>query len=137
MPIADTHSHLYWEDYKHDLPQVLQDAQKNNIGLIINVGVDLKTSQLAAGKNSQDIKIFSSVGLHPHEAINFPTDESIHPIIGELENIYNSTEGVVGIGECGLDYHFSPNPGLVPSALPLEKIKKMQKGLYKAQISFS
>ena len=40
----DTHSHIYYDEYKHDLPDIISKAEEANIGRIICVGTDIETS---------------------------------------------------------------------------------------------
>lgn len=100
MPIADTHAHLYWDSYRTNLDQVLQRAQSKEVKLIINIGVDLKTSQQALDQTGNKIDIYSTIGIHPHEGSILINDESIHENMEELEKFYNSSpQKIVGIGE--------------------------------------
>lgn len=48
--------------------------------------------------------VFSSAGVHPHDADGF--DQSAHPAeIAELV-----ADGAMSIGECGLDFHYDNSP---------------------------
>lgn len=135
MPVADTHAHLYWKDYQEVLDQVITAAYSQGIRLIINIGVDLKTSQQSLNQVTGKIDIYSTIGIHPHEGSILLTDESIHQNIGELEKLYQSaSQKIVGIGECGLDYYFPTPNQFNPSNLTLDQLKLNQMKLYKAQI---
>jgi len=136
--IADTHAHLYYDSFKQDLPEVIQRALGQNLEFIINIGADLEDSQKAVAMESDQIKLYCSIGLHPHEAAKFGTVESIHTNINKLEELYHSrSEKIVAIGECGLDYHFQENPGFSPIPLPQDQIKALQKELFESQIDLA
>lgn len=115
--LIDTHAHLYWEDYDKDLDQVIQRSIENSITTVINVGVDvelskraLKQAQGKLQKIPENFTIYSTIGIHPHEAIKYPNNASIHQDIERLEEIYQSSFGkVVAVGECGLDYLIQDN----------------------------
>lgn len=120
--LIDTHAHLYWDSYKGDLDEVIQRSLDARVTTIINVGVDVELSKVAAELESNKIRFYSTIGIHPHEAAKFSSDQ-----IDNLEEIYKSTpEKVVAVGECGLDY------------LEVDqKIKDMQRKLFQAQIDLA
>ncbi len=137
--LIDTHAHLYWEDYTQDFNEVIQRALDAGVTTIINVGVDVKLSKKAAALESEKIKFYSTIGIHPHDSINYSlnTNVSIHQDIEKLEEIYqNSTGKVVAVGECGLDYFFD-HPGLLPSPVSIAQAKDLQKQLFQAQIDLA
>lgn len=130
--LTDTHAHLYWDSYKEDFDQVIQRSLDAGVTTIINVGVDVEKSKIAAKLESTKIKFYSTIGIHPHEALRYTQgklniDVSIHNDIGKLEEIYQSASNkVVAVGECGLDY------------LEVDQqIKDMQKRLFQAQIDLA
>ncbi len=147
--LIDTHAHLYWEDYKDDFEEVIQRCLDAEVTTIINVGVDVELSKKAAELESDKIKFFSTIGLHPHEAVKYslPIDVSIHQDIEELEEIYKQslrsndlqtdTTKVVAIGECGLDYFLDRNDIHPDISLPHDQIKNLQRQLFQAQIDLA
>src|SRR5690348_15176279 len=105
--LIDTHAHLYWESFQEDFGEVIQRCVDNQVLELINVGVDVKTSETAQKMQNDKIKFYSSIGIHPHEAIKYTDnpDVSIQQDIEKLEQIYNSEpKKVVLVGECGLDF---------------------------------
>lgn len=120
MNLIDTHAHLFWDSYKDDLDSVIQRAKDNNVTTIINVGVDLTTSDMVTKMTSDKLQFFASVGIHPEESVNYSSNEdvSIRRDVDRLEELIlkgnlNSTK-IVAIGECGLDYYFAENPWTPP-----------------------
>lgn len=136
--IADTHAHLYYDTFKEDLPEVVQRALDQKLEFIINIGADLEDSKKAVEMELSQIKLYCSIGLHPHEATKFGDVVSIHKNIEELEKLYHTnTTKIVALGECGLDYHFVENPGFTPSPLSQDQIKILQKELFISQINLA
>ncbi len=125
MNLTDTHAHLYWDSLKEDLDNLLQRAKEAGVSYIINIGVDVKTSKkaLEQAKKLTKIKTYSTIGIHPHEALR-QAQGKLSEEIEKLEQIYRSNpEKVVGVGECGLDY--------------LSGDKNLQKQLFQAQINLA
>ncbi|MFC1626726.1 TatD family hydrolase [Patescibacteria group bacterium] len=93
----DTHCHLTFPKFSHDINMVIGNAKKANVKKIICPGVDMLSSQQSIQlANKHKHTIYSSIGLHPYEA---QKNRSAY----ELEQYISDT--VVAIGECGLDYH--------------------------------
>ncbi len=152
--LIDTHAHLYWPDYKDDFDEVIQHSLDAGVTTIINVGVDVKLSKKAAELESSKIKFYSTIGIHPHEAVKYLSPSaggpsvSIHQDIEKLEQVYQSNTGkIVAVGECGLDYYFStseerPFFETKPTSLGDEptsevSVKNLQKQLFQAQIDLA
>jgi len=95
---ADSHCHLQYEGITAD---ALAQAAEAGVGRIICVGTDGPQSEKAieVARNHPG-SVWATVGLHPHEAVN-GTDEIV-ALLGAPE--------IVGIGECGLDYHYDHSP---------------------------
>ncbi len=144
--LIDTHAHLYWESFKNDLEEVIQRSLEADVKTIINIGVDVKTSQLAAELKSDKIKFYSSIGLHPHEASKYyhpnssRIDVSIHQDLEKLGEIYKeNSDKVTAAGECGLDFAFDPHFMKSPEGTPLlpNQLKDLQIRLFAAQIKLA
>ncbi len=123
--LTDTHAHLYWDSYKEDFDEVIKRALDAGVNTIINVGVDVKTSQkaLEQAKKLKGLTVKSTIGIHPHESLR------LAPLAqGKLlEEIYRSApEKVVAVGECGLDYKEVD-----------EQTKNGQRKLFQAQIDLA
>lgn len=123
MILVDTHAHLYWDCFKEDFDQVIARALGAGVNTIINVGVDIEKSAIATKLESDKVKFYSTIGIHPHEAVK---PEGLAEI-EELEGIYRSNpKKVIAIGECGLDYLDAD-----------EQTKQLQKKLFQAQIDLA
>lgn len=145
MTLIDTHAHLYWDSFKEDFDEMIKRVLDAGVSTIINVGVDVEKSQQALDqaqntKWPQGLKVFSTIGIHPHEALNYSGKGKgervkLEEDINTLEAIYrDNPKKVVGVGECGLDY--KENNSYNNYKNHKDYIKK-QKKLFQAQIDLS
>ena len=102
--LVDTHSHIYYNEYKHDLSDIISDAEQNGVERIICVGTDIKTSYESIRIANKYNNIFCTVGCHPHDSSKMKDG-----YINELEEMCKDQK-VVGIGETGLDYFYNHSP---------------------------
>jgi TatD DNase family protein len=95
---ADSHCHLQYEGITGD---ALARAAEAGVGRVICVGTDAGQSAKAIEvARAHPGKVWATVGLHPHDA-----SHGVDGILGLL-----GAAEVVGIGECGLDYHYDYSP---------------------------
>jgi len=95
---ADSHCHLQYEGITED---ALARAAEAGVGRIVCVGTDAPQSARAIEvARDHPGTVWATVGLHPHDAKN-----GVEGIVGLL-----GAPEVVGIGECGLDYHYDHSP---------------------------
>lgn len=115
MWLVDTHCHLFLEDYREDLAQVMERARLAGLKLIINIGLDAASSLAAieqaralnkagAGLSAARPELLAAVGWHPHEAALL-TEESL----GRLAELAGYPE-VAAFGEIGLDFFRDHSP---------------------------
>lgn len=104
--IIDTHAHL---ELFEDLEEVLEGARAAGIIKIVTIGTSLATSKTAvniAEKYShKSLEIFATCGIHPNDGAEEVQNLGLSEVVKELKEIAKSSEKIVGIGECGLDYH--------------------------------
>ncbi|KUF64290.1 RNA 3'-terminal phosphate cyclase [Phytophthora nicotianae] len=111
--VVDIGANLTSGQFRRDLHQVLRRAKQAGVDSIIITGtsVDESRSALLQAKHhaaSSGVALFTTVGVHPHDAKSF--DE--HSTIAEIRSIITS-EGrdlVVAVGECGLDFNRDYSP---------------------------
>lgn len=135
--LVDTHAHLYWDSFREDFDEVIKRALDAGVSIIINVGVDVEKSKEAVQVSKKlalsGVEGYSTIGIHPHEALRFPLDKlgvtqgKLSEETEKLEEIYQSNpKKVVAVGECGLDY------------LGVDKqTKQLQRQLFQAQIDLA
>jgi TatD DNase family protein len=102
--VIDTHCHLEMDAFDNDRDAVIQRARTAGIEAIITVGSNCESIEKGIKLSKDYDFIFTSCGLHPHDAGIF--SESIHHHFKE----YVKNEKVVAIGETGLDYHYDNSP---------------------------
>jgi len=105
----DTHTHLNHPRLFRQLSGVLARAREAGVGEMIVVGYDLASSERAVELAGQHAGLYAAVGLHPHEAGG--VEEAALDRVRRLAE----GEGVVAIGETGLDFYrdLSPRPAQV------------------------
>ena len=109
MKLIDSHAHLDFEDFHDDFDAVLRRADDAGVKKIINIGASLDRSRASVVLADNYENIYAVVGVHPEEAESVDFD-TIH---GELLEIAQSSNKVVGIGETGLDYY--ARPAVIPA----------------------
>src|SRR5215471_5727197 len=108
MELIDIGANLAHRSFAHDLPGTLDRARQSGVKCIIVTGGNIASSKAAAALASKHRGfLFSTAGVHPHDAGNC-TDAEVEALIRSLA----AQEQVVAIGECGLDFNrdFSPRP---------------------------
>lgn len=66
MILVDTHTHLYLDEYKEDVQQVINKALENNVEYFFMPNIDSTTiKKMNALCNKYPNKIFPMIGLHP------------------------------------------------------------------------
>lgn len=96
--MIDTHCHLSRQDYKNNLEKVIEHMQ-DNIMIISSAQIDdLEEIKQIIEKYPN---IYATIGIHPEFAEIYTKQD--------LKNIEQSLNHpkVVGIGEIGLDYHYT------------------------------
>ena len=99
--LFDSHAHLDDKRFANDLDGVLARARAAGVGHIVTVGTDLESCAAAiALSGSRKDLISASVGIHPHDADKVDGDS-----LKRLSAMARM-QGVVAVGESGLDYHY-------------------------------
>lgn len=143
--IIDTHAHL---ELFEDLDEVLENAKAAGVFKIVTIGTSLATSKTAikiAEKYSHEgLEIFATCGIHPNDGAEEVENLGLGKVIKQLEEIAQSSKKVVGIGECGLDYHFKQETLNTSSEFSAskkletsEKEKGSQRELFSVQIKLA
>ena len=104
MMYFDSHSHMDDRRFDGDREEIFNDLQNHGVGLLMNVGCDLESSERSVALAEQYPFIYAAVGSHP--------DDADH-VNGKLLDRYRRLaehEKVRAIGEIGLDYHYEDVP---------------------------
>ena len=70
----DTHAHLYYDDLKNQLGDVVKRAEAAGVTQIICVGTDLPSSKTSISIAEKYKAVYATVGVHPHDAKDTPDD---------------------------------------------------------------
>ncbi len=112
--LIDTHCHVNMMiKSKFDVPLsepfvpqaqvIIDEAKKNSVGIIINVGTSLIESKncIRIARSFEDV--FATIGIHPNDAT-----DSWQADLKELASLIKNKENkIVGVGETGLDKHYA------------------------------
>ncbi|OGU57652.1 MAG: hypothetical protein A2X64_06070 [Ignavibacteria bacterium GWF2_33_9] len=102
--MIDTHAHLFDDPFDEDFEKVVQDAFKEGIEAILMPAIEPKTFQKMFEKVNYDSRLFCSIGIHPHNALE------VNEVTLQLIERYTNNEKVKAIGEIGLDYYYDFAP---------------------------
>ncbi|MDO5593182.1 MAG: TatD family hydrolase [Eubacteriales bacterium] len=100
----DTHAHYDASWFDSDRDALLSALPQFGIGLIVNPGCDLPSSQMAVELAQRYDHVYAAVGFHPSDLEHFSAD-SIHQL-----RVLAQEPKVVAIGEIGLDYYWEKDP---------------------------
>ena len=99
--LIDTHAHLDFPELYSKLDLIIENAKNQNVLKIITISTNLnKIGKIIQISNDYDV-VYFTVGVHPNEVL-MDKDYQNYSLISDISNNLKC----VGIGECGLDYHF-------------------------------
>lgn len=99
--MIDTHSHIYLEDFKTDLNEVLTRAKNVGVSAILMPAIDFNSLQQMKNLEFEGIEFYKMAGVHPCDVKELEDDFE-----EKLFNLCLQNE-IIGVGETGLDYHWS------------------------------
>ena len=105
--LIDSHVNLHAPQFDEDRDAVIARARKAGVGLMVEISDRLATFEATHGLAVAHDDIWCTVGVHPHEARHYEDLTAARLI--EL----STRKKVVGIGECGLDFHYDLSPRAV------------------------
>ena len=100
----DSHCHLTDERFAEDREEVLSRAHASGVRRVVTIASDLADSLAAIKLAAEHPDTWCSVGIHPHEVESAQEEDERR--IRELA----AREGVVALGETGLDYFYDNSP---------------------------
>ena len=102
--MIDTHAHLDFPQFDNDRDQVISECHENGVNFIVNIGVNLESSQQSIKLAEKYDYIYATVGYHPHDS-----KELTDSVFEEIEKLAKHPK-VVAIGEIGLDFYRNLSP---------------------------
>ncbi|HEX2171238.1 MAG TPA: TatD family hydrolase [Dehalococcoidia bacterium] len=104
MRLIDTHCHLLEPQFAGDRDAVIDRAVAAGVDRLVTLGVDLPSSEAAAGLAAGRAEVYAAAGFHPHDAVAFRPGDEVR--LAELA----ARPKVVAIGEIGLDFFRNHSP---------------------------
>jgi len=98
--LVDSHVNLHSEKFAEDLPDVIARAHAAGVTAMLTICDKLSSIEAIAGIADHKSGIWRTVGVHPHYAKEY-ADIAAEKLIDLA-----APEKVIGIGECGLDFHY-------------------------------
>jgi TatD DNase family protein len=114
--VIDTHCHLHDKQFDGDREQTIARAFDAGVTGMLSVGCDLADSERALTL-ATSFGLYSSVGIHPHEAKDAPAD------IPSAFAPFLASDRVLAIGETGLDYFYDHSPRDVQARVLREQLR--------------
>ena len=100
MRLIDSHCHLNYAGLVERQDEVLDTARARGVSGFLNISTRQGEWEHVLGAAERNADVWATVGVHPHEA-------DAHPDLGAAALVdAASHQRVIGIGECGLDYHY-------------------------------
>ena len=105
---TDSHCHLDFPDFVEEgVAAVVDRARLNRVGYMLTISTHTQRLDRYIKIAEQFDNVWTTVGVHPHQA-NEPGERDV--TVERLVGLANSHPKIVGIGECGLDYHYDYAP---------------------------
>ncbi|HET6897125.1 MAG TPA: TatD family hydrolase [Vicinamibacteria bacterium] len=101
--LIDSHVNLHAPQFDEDRQAVIDRARAAGVGLMVNI-CDRVSNFAACRALADEADIWCTVGTHPHEAKEDPG------LSADTLVALAADPRVVGIGECGLDFHYDLSP---------------------------
>lgn len=105
MQYFDSHAHYDDKRFREDREELLRELlPASGVSHIINIGCDVKSSEMSIRLADRYDYIYAAVGVHPHELYDMSSQT-----IAKLKKLSEHPK-VVAIGEIGLDYYYDTHP---------------------------
>ena len=106
--LIDSHCHLDFPAFAHDLEAVITRARQAQIGCLLTIGTRLTTFANVQALAACFPEVVCAIGIHPHHAAEEQTVDTFMRLVEGA-----ATPHVVGIGESGLDYYYEHSPRVI------------------------
>lgn len=116
--LIDSHCHLDMFEAE-ERPDVIRRAHAAGVGELVSIGTRMDQSRALRGI-AAELGVWCTVGVHPNNV-----DEALIARADEIADITDHPR-VVGIGESGLDYHYTTAPRDAQQASFREHIRASQ-----------
>ena len=103
--LFDTHAHYDDPRFEKDRDAVIQSLSSHGVGLVANIGANIKTSYQSVELANRYDFIYATVGIHPGDVFGVTEED-----IDILRSLALENSKVRAIGEIGLDYYYEDIP---------------------------
>ena len=109
--LIDSHVNLHAPQYADDQAEVIGRARAAGVGMMVTICDKVSSFEAVHAIAMTHDDIYATVGAHPHEAKEDPhlSSKTLIELAGRPK--------VVGIGECGLDFHYDLSPRDIQAAV--------------------
>lgn len=115
--MIDTHCHLNENDYD-DVDKIIKNMENHEM---ITIGTNKEDNEQVLNLVQKYKNVYGTIGIHPEFANTYDEED-----LKFIEKHIN-TERIVGIGECGLDYHWVQDNQNEQKSLFIKQIKLANK----------
>jgi TatD DNase family protein len=115
--MIDSHCHLDFEVFDGQRDRIVAEANQAGVHTIINIGVDVRSSERSVQLAERFDCVFATVGIHPHDArkADGRSMVALRALAGHQK--------VVAVGEIGLDYYRDMSPRNVQQRIFREQLE--------------
>jgi TatD DNase family protein len=102
--IVDSHVNLHHEKFDGEVEEIIARAKAVGVGAMLTISDRISSTEKIRAIVARHPAIWRSVGAHPHYAADHRdlTAQALIRLASEPK--------VIGIGECGLDFHYGFSP---------------------------
>ncbi len=97
---VDSHVNLHSEQYDEDRKAVMARARAAGVGAMLTISDQLSSTEAVKALADAHDFVWRSVGVHPHYAKDYADLDAASLIAMATD------PKVIGVGECGLDFHY-------------------------------
>ncbi len=109
--LIDSHVNLHAPQFAEDQDQVIARARAAGVGLMVTICDKVSSFEAVHAIAMAHDDIWCTVGTHPHEA------KENYTLTADTLCELAARPKVIGIGECGLDFHYDLSPRDVQAAV--------------------
>lgn len=103
-PLIDSHVNLHHPRFAADRDAVIARARQAGVGAMVTICDVMENAAAVLAIAEGEPDIWASVGAHPHYAKDH-RDLTAHDLAARARH-----PKIVGVGECGLDFHYDWSP---------------------------
>lgn len=119
--LTDSHCHLDFPDFDEQVPQIIASAAEAGVHRMVTICTRLSAADTVRGLADTYAPVFWAAGTHPMRAAEEPL-VTVDELLAQAAH-----PKFIGIGETGLDYHYTAESAEVQKASLLVHIEAAQR----------